>query len=128
MGLHDRDYVREKDFNYKKMEYNVPNSSASSNDSPSHFDHDDTAIVVKKAVYPSLRTVLKETKDVESKNVESFDFIHFIIYPFSVYVIGFFIYLFIALHTGGQNLSFTANLILYHIFYFSYLYYHIRYR
>jgi hypothetical protein len=31
MGIHDRDYVRNKEFDYKKMEY-VPNKSSSSNE------------------------------------------------------------------------------------------------
>lgn len=84
MGLHDRDYVREKDFNYKKMEYSVPNSPFSPNNSSSHFDHDDTAIVVKKAVYSSVGS----SKDIkndqlvveDSKNIKRlFFFVFFII-------------------------------------------------
>lgn len=36
MSLHDRDYVREKDFNYKKMEYEIKPDSKNQNDSLSN--------------------------------------------------------------------------------------------
>ena len=107
MSIHDRDYAREKDFNYRKMEYEKK-TTIKKNHNFKIAGVDDT-LKIEEFQYP--KHAFKFCFD---------DISLYFIFPFVVYVFSSFLYLFLALLIFSF-IPFSLHIILFHLMYIVFL-------
>jgi hypothetical protein len=129
MSIHDRDYVRDKEFDYKKMEY-VNNSFSKNvavdNNGELHFVSD-SPIVQKQFVKREYKNSLKNLQRPQMASVplsvstpllfSNFSLVDHIIFPFVIYVFSLLAYVVLSLKFGGVEYPLFLHILIFHIIY-----------